>query len=75
MVVGDMDDARLRAVVVATEEILLRPHAHVRSLSWNIGVKGEIVGNVVDRTLTPATGWNELRKRLAFRHALFARAA
>ena len=48
VVVGDVDDARLRRVVVAAKEILLAAHAHVGRGHWNVGVERQVVWLIVE---------------------------
>ena len=47
VVVGDVDNARLRRVIVATEEILPAAHAHIGSWHGNVRVKRKVVGRVI----------------------------
>ena len=48
MVIGNMDDTRLRLVIVTAEEIFLTAHAHVGRGHRNVGVERKVVGLVLN---------------------------
>ena len=54
--VGDVDHPGARAMVVAAEEILLRPHAHVGGGHGDVGVVREVVGPVGNHGFPTAGG-------------------
>ena len=70
-----MDDAGLGRMVVATEKVLLRAHAHVGGGHGDVGVEGEVVGRVVNRCFAASGRRDELGRSLAGGHAGFGAVA
>lgn len=72
MMIGHMDDARLPGMIVAAEEVLLRPHAHVGCGHRYVGIPRQIVGRIPELSGAAAMGRYEVCRTLVGRHAFTA---